>query len=268
MIVAAAGTLLMSAAVLAVNSSMKGIAKNAKSAEKSLDNMQKSVDVVDAGLDALGDKAKSAMDKLKNAFSKAEKDAKTSGTNVAKSFTTGMMTGLVKAPSVANASVVVVNAAFMAGYALMYRSGAYISRGFAAGMESQLGRIRSAAAQMVAAADAAVRAKAKIHSPSKLFGSEAKYCVLGFVNEIKAGTRDVWDAAYDLVSIPQVAAPSFAGSYGYELSSEYEYSRNNNYTIKVPLTVDGREVAKATATYTEAELNRRQTREDRKKGKV
>ena len=37
-------------------------------------------------------------------------------------------------------------------------------------------------------------------------------------------------------------------------------------TVEVPVVMDGKEVARVTAPYTEAELNKRQTRANRKKG--
>ena len=41
-----------------------------------------------------------------------------------------------------------------------------------------------------------------------------------------------------------------------EMSADYDYYRNSEYIIEVPLTVDGKEFARATASYTQEELNR------------
>lgn len=51
----------------------------------------------------------------------------------------------------------------------MYNAGAMIGQGLADGMRSQLGAVAAAANALVAQADKAARAKAKIHSPSKVF---------------------------------------------------------------------------------------------------
>lgn len=268
MTVSAAGVLIMAAALKAVNSSMKTIAKNAKSAEKSLNGMQKSVDVVQSGLDSLGDKAKAAMDKLTNAFDNTVSKAQTSGKNVGMGFSQGFKGTMSAASAAAMMIVNVVNMRLKSGRSGAYSAGLYISQGFALGMRSQLGAIQSAAAQMVAAADKAVRAKAKIHSPSKLFGEDAEYCVLGFVNNLKAGAKDVYKAAYELISIPRVATPAFAGGYSGELSEDFDYTTNARYVIHVPLSIDGREFAKAEADYMQDELNTKQKRENRKRGKV
>ena len=57
-------------------------------------------------------------------------------------------------------------------------------------------------------------------------------------------------------------------AYGGELSTDYNYSNSSEYTIEVPLTVDGKEFARATATYTQNELSKRENRESRKHGRV
>lgn len=268
LIVAGAGSLVLAGSLKLVNSSMKSIAKNAKTTQKSLKSMNNSVDAVSSGLDAIGDKAKSALNKLTSAFDNSAKKSQGSGKKVGAGFTKGLQSGLNKSPAVAQTVIVAVNVRLLAGQVLAFRAGAFVSTGFAQGMLSQLAVIEAAAARMVSAADKAIRAKAQIHSPSDLTYDEGDYFVGGFVKSLKDGVRKVEKAAYELISIPQVATPKLAYAYAGELSEDYSYSANGEYIIEVPLTVDGREFARATATYTQDELNRKQTRENRKKGKV
>ena len=70
------------------------------------------------------------------------------------------------------------------------------------------------------------------------------------------------------MSVPKVATPKLAMAYGGEMSADYDYYRNYEYVIEVPLSVDGKEFARATASYTQDELNKRQTRDSRKHGRV
>lgn len=268
LIVAGAGALILAAGLKTVNSSMKSIAKNAKSTEKSLKSMNKSVDLVSSGLDAIGDKAKSAMSKLTSAFDKSASKAQTSGKKVGTGFTKGLQNGLNTAPAVATRAVTTVTAQLTAGRSAAFASGAYISIGFAQGMLSQLAVIKAAAAQMAAAADKALQAKAKIHSPSKVTTEDGGDFGQGWVNGILGKVKAARKAVEALIYIPQVATPQFAYAYAGELSSDYTYSTNGEYVIEVPLSIDGREVAKATASYTQGELNKKHIRENRKKGKV
>lgn len=264
--VAAVGILLMAAALKTTQKSMSSIAKNATKAKKALDSMEDSVSIVEAGLKGLGKLAESAMDGVANAFKGAASDARSAGQEVAQGFTNGMQIIVVMAPAVAMMAVAATNAALMSGQSGAYQSGAYISIGFANGMLSMLGRVKSAANKIVAQANRAIEAKAKIGSPSKITTQYGEWYGEGYANGISGMARDVWKAAENLVSIPNVATPDLAMAYGGELSSEYAYYRNADYRIEVPLTVDGKEFARATAHYNEAELNRRNLRDSRKHG--
>lgn len=268
MIVASGGSLILAGSLKLVNSSMKSIAKNAKTTQKSLKSMNSSVDAVGSGLDAIGNKAKSAMAKLTSAFDNSASKAKSSGKKVGDGFTNGMKTGLAKAPTTAQTIIMAVNMRLLLGRALAYQSGSYISSGFAQGMLSQLAVIQSAANRMVAAADKAIRAKAKIHSPSRLSRGEGRFFGGGWVEGVLDKVKESKKAVEELVYIPQISTPKLAYSYAGELSEDYSYSSNGEYIIEVPLTVDGREFARATASYTQSELNRKQIRENRKKGRA
>ena len=271
MITGAAGTAVMVVALKAVNSSMKSIAKNAKSAEKSLTSMRSSVNVVNSGLDALGNKAKSAINALISQFSRGESKAKTSGIAVGNNYNSGVMAGMTAAVNTANvmSNMAVVAMRSAAGGA--YSSGVYIGAGLARGLNSQVGPVRAAAAQLAAAAEAAIRAKAKIHSPSKVSDKLGGYYGIGFGNGILDKVKYVKKAVMHLIDIPtMVAAPEIGVNLrngSEDLEESYNYTRNARYTLYVPVEVDGRQIAKATATYTKEEIEKQQKRDLRKKGK-
>lgn len=267
-VVLAAGFAVLIAALLGVSSQMKTIAKNAKSSEKSLKTMQKSVKAVEAGLNALGSKVKSAMNKVVSAFDSTASKAEASGKKVGTGFTKGLQSGLAQAPTVAAQVAAQVSTTLSAGQGSAFSAGSFISQGFAQGMLSMLGVIQSAASKMAAAADKAIRAKAKIHSPSKISTEDGKNYGQGWVNGILSTVKDAWAAAEKLVSMPTVATPDLAMAYSGELSSDYDYYRQSEYKIEVPLSVDGKEFARATASYTQDELDKKQARNSRKHGKL
>lgn len=219
-------------------------------------------------LESLGDAAESMVQTLSTSFTMGALLAKTTGKMIGTNFTQGAAQGFAQAPTMATASVVAVNAALLAGAAKAYQAGAFISIGFANGMRSRLGEIRSAAAQMATAAQKALEAKAKIGSPSKVSTEDGQWWGQGYANGMMDKVRTVRKAAEKLVSVPQVATPKLAMAYGGELDSDYSYSNSAEYIITVPVAVDGKEVARATATHMQAELSRRETRDSRKRGKV
>lgn len=271
MVAGAAGTGLMVVALKSVNSSMKSIAGNAKSAEKSLTGMRSSVNVVNSGLDALGNKAKSAINALIKQFSQGESKAKTSGNAVGNNFNNGVSAGMSRAVSTAEtmSNSIVITMRSSAGGA--YNSGAYIGMGLANGMASQVGHVRAVAAQLAAAAEAAIRAKAQIHSPSRVTDKLGNYFGIGWVKGLMDHVQEAKQATMELIQIPELApVPEIGMSLrtGYEdLNDSYQYSSSGKYTIYVPVNLDGREIGKATATYTREEIEKQETRENRKKGR-
>lgn len=271
LIACSAGVVVLAASLKLVNSSMKSIASNAKSAQKSLTSMVGSVNIVNAGLDALGNKAKSAISKLISHFSKAESKAQSSGQAVGNNFNSGVQSGMSRAVSTANTMSISVTSAMRSASSGAYSSGVYIGAGLANGMASQIGYVRSVAAQLASAAEAAIRAKARIHSPSKVTDKLGGYYGIGWVNGILDKVRMAKQAAEKLVNIPKLVPAVDMGLSGYsfndQLNDEYCYGSGGAvYTIYVPVELDGREMAKATATYTQEELEKIDTRNRRKKG--
>ena len=269
MVAACVGVLAMAVALLAVNSSMKSIAKNAKTAQKSITSMKDSVSIVNDGLDALGNKAKSAVKSIVSAFDNGAGKAKSSGKKLGDSAKDGVQSGLQPTQAIATKTVSAVLSSLASGASGAYSSGYNIGLGFANGMSSTLGYIRSVAAQMAAAADAAVRAKAKIHSPSRVFAGLGAYVGEGFALGIESMTRKVAEATQDIVDIPTLSTDMrmrFSGAGDYELSGDHSYSSNATYTIVVPVEYNGREAARVTAEFTQKELESRESMKMRLKG--
>ena len=266
---ACVGVLAMAAALLAVNSSMKSIAKNAKTAQKSIESMKDSVSIVNDGLDALGNKAKSAVKSIVSAFDSGAGKARSSGQKLGDSAKEGVQSGLQPTQAIAIRTVSAVLSSLASGASGAYSSGYNIGLGFANGMSSTLGYIRSVAAQMAAAADAAVRAKAKIHSPSRVFAGLGVYVGEGFALGIESMSRKVAEATQNIVEIPTLSTDMrmrASGALDSELSGDYSYNRNTTYTIVVPVEYNGREAARVTAEFTQKELESRESMRMRLKG--
>lgn len=269
MVAACVGVLAMAAALLAVNSSMKSIAKNAKTAQKSIESMKDSVSIVNDGLDALGNKAKSAVKSIVSAFDSGAGKARSSGQKLGDSAKEGVQSGLQPTQAIAIRTVSAVLSSLASGASGAYSSGYNIGIGFANGMSATLGYIRSVAAQMAAAADAAVRAKAKIHSPSRVFAGLGAYVGEGFALGIESMSRKVAEATQNIVEIPTLSTDMrmrASGALDSELSGDYSYNRNATYTIVVPVEYNGREAARVTAEFTQKKLESLESMRMRLKG--
>lgn len=292
MVAASAGTAVMAAALVAVNSNMKSIAGNAKTAQKSITSMKDSISIVNEGLDALGSKAKSAVNKLINTFSDAAGRAKSAGKKVGNGINDGIKSGTDKLPNTIKTAMSQFNSGLLSGGMLSVsvskqisssilsalsktESGAYscgynIGAGLANGMAASLGRVQSIATQLAAAAEKAIRAKAQIHSPSKVSDKLGQYWGEGYVEGMKKMFGEAKRTSMKLIHIPStIKKPDLelAGNMSAaDLSDDYVYTKNANYTIIVPVEIDGKETARVIAPYTEAELDKRQRRNSRKHG--
>ena len=247
---------------------MDSVVSGTSKAKGSMRGIQSATRAVGVGFTSMAAKARLAIAKIIVAMSSTASKARATGVKLGKGFTAGMKSGLNTGIVAAKLSVARVISALRSGRYKARSAGAYISLGFASGMRSQLGAIRSAAAQMAAAADKAVRAKAKIHSPSRVSAQLGQYWGEGFKNGMLDMVGSIKKASQRLINIPAISAPGLSLAYEGGMVGDYEYYRNSNYTIVVPVEIDGREVAKVTAPYTEEELNKRQARENRKKGRL
>lgn len=288
MLAGSAGTLVMAAALLSVNSSMKSISKNAKSAQKSITSMKDSVSIVNDGLDALGNKAKSAVNSLVSAFNDGAGRARNAGQKMGDGVKDGVVKGLQPLPNIANQTMSRFNSALSSGSARAiatanmmsvsivaalssaapgaYSSGLSIGINFANGLAASLGRIQSIAAQMSAAASSAAAAKASMPKARSIIPAET-------VMEPMAATYGLTYAMDRSIDVPTIASvdtarntPVSSSSSGRELSDEYNYRGNVTYTFVVTSELDGKEIAKATAVYTQDELEKLEKRKMRRQG--
>ena len=276
---AAAGVLIAVAALKLMQSSLSTIASKAKQANASITSMKSGLSIVQSGLDAIGNKVKSVTNNLISSFKNAGNNVKSvaqqmtsalnsfatsassAGQNAGNGFAKGLMSGLQNAVNASRSAVNTIVNAMRSGYSSAYSAGQYIGQGLANGMSSMLGRVRSIASQLAAAANQAIAAKAKIGSPSKVTTYYGEMVGQGFINGMNNKTPGAANAAAGLFD-PSVSVPNYAYSGG--LNNDYNY--NTRSTIVVPLSIDGTEFARATAPYNIAENNKAQARANRAKG--
>lgn len=185
-------------------------------------------------------------------------------------FASGLKSKMKESVDLTKSAVKQINNALKSASTGARSAGVNIGAGLAAGMRSQLAAVRAVAAQLAAAAEKAIRAKAQIKSPSRVTRKLGAYFGAGWINSIKDSAREARKWAERLVHIPTIKQPDFAmpcGGYSGDLNDNYSYGNSGYYVIEVPVNMDGKEVARITAPFTEEELNKRQTRENRKKGR-
>ena len=244
-----------------------GLASGAQSAQSAISGLTSVASSVSSALSSLGSVGSAAMQSLVSSFREAQGEAESAGKAIGTNFTKSVQSGLKQLPTIAQSAVSSMISVLNSAQSAAYTSGAYIGIGLANGMRSQLGTVRAVAAQLAAAADEAIRAKARIGSPSKVADKNGMWVGQGFVNGIEGMYGKVRKAAYGLFDIPQLSNPklAFAGINA-SLSDDYSYYHDVHYTIEVPLDVNGREFAKATYDDFDKEGSARAKIKDRIKG--
>lgn len=208
-----------------------------------------------------------SINAIVTAMTNAEAKAMTSGTTMGTNFTKGLSSGLKAGVSVAKSSCQSIISAFNSCQSRAEYCGRMIGQGLANGLRASEGSVRAAAASLAAAADAAIQAKAKIGSPSKVTRKDGMWIGKGFVLGLESMYSDVKRASEDLLYLPMLDAPKMAfGGIVSDMNPDYEYTNNAQLTIETPLYINDREFARATYRANQNEFDRHSKFNERLRG--
>lgn len=119
----------------------------------------------------------SAMNQVVNVVRNGMTNAASAVRNGASQMAAAMRSAGTQMVAAANSMVNQTVSAVRNGRGAMQSAGAYMAQGLAVGMRSALAEVTAAANQLVAQAEKAAQAKAKIHSPSRLFRDEVGWWI-------------------------------------------------------------------------------------------
>lgn len=208
-----------------------------------------------------------SINAIVTAMTNAEAKATTSGTAMGTNFTKGLGSGLKTGVSVAKSSCQSIISAFNSCQSRAEYCGRMIGQGLANGLRASEGSVRSAAASLAAAADAAIQAKAKIGSPSKVTRKDGMWIGKGFVLGLESMYSDVKRASEDLLYLPMLDTPKMAfGGIVSDMNPDYEYTNNAQLTIETPLYINDREFARATYRANQNEFDKHSKFNERLRG--
>lgn len=227
---------------------VKTAASAMKSLNSSINSISSAVTIIGPSFAFMASACSSAVNSMMSSLTTAASKAKSTGQQIGNNVINGVKSGMSKLPSTASQMLNQMYSTLNAAQSRAYQCGAFIGQGLANGLRSQVGAVQAAAAQLAAAADAAIRAKAKIGSPSKVADEDGVWIGKGLVNGLKSMYSKVWDVSEKLFEIPsRLAGPKLAfGGMNATLSDDYSYYHDAELTINVPLDINGREFAKAT----------------------
>lgn len=210
------------------------------------------------------------------------------------SFMSGVWNGIKSAASSAwNGLKSIVSNGISAAYnavksfgSKMVSAGKDFVEGFIKGVKGMIGKAVSAAEEMGSKAVGAVKKFLHIGSPSKVMKKMGMWTGMGFLNGVDGMIKPVTKMSERLAAaaVPDVGTVDFTPMFdtsdlstkinkasstmgsqlGAAVSSSMDLS--NNFTVEVPVNLDGEEVARITATPMQKQLNDMQTRSNRIRG--
>ena len=163
------------------------------------------------------------------------------GQQTSQNIAQGIRGGVGQVRSAMSSLVNAARSVGMSGAATMRYVGAMIGQGLAQGMYSALGAVTAAANALVAQAERAAQAKARIHSPSRLFRDNVgRYISQGMAVGILADAHKV-DAAmgdvYDQIRAFKYAPEDIIGVGQSQLSRTVQVKSDLERSIKASVKV-------------------------------
>lgn len=217
---------------------------------------------------------------------------------ITQGFTAGISASTGTATAAVQSMISAVRNSAAASAGQFQSVGAMIGAGLAAGMYSVLGQVRAAADALVSEANRAAQAKAKIHSPSRLFRDEVGWYIgagvavgitkstANVVGATKQLTNKTLNAATsmlpklqtvstkmmdavtpDLSSLSNFAQDSRA-NFESKLNANYSYNQPIYVTAEVTSNLDGKKVGYGSAQYVKEKNDATETRQKRIGGNI
>ena len=197
----------ISTSAMTANTSIMQLATSAPTVASSFANISSSAvsamsqlnSVISSAMTQAVSQMSSSMQQMTNVVrqsaSQMTQAGQQAGRGVSTGITNGIRSGIGSATSAMSSMVNSIQSAGMRGVSTMRYVGSMISQGLASGMYSALGAVTAAANAIIAQAERAARARARIHSPSMLFRDNVgRYIAQGIAVGIEQNTSDVTDS--------------------------------------------------------------------------
>ncbi len=215
---------------------------------------------LDSGEGQLAGKAVELMGKILMAFIKATPQMLKAGIQLITALAQGIANAMGKAVTTALNGAKRIPQAIKQGLGSLVSVGANFIAGLWNGISAKFNAVIGKVKAMASRLPSAVKKVLGIHSPSKVMYKLGEFTGEGFALGIEAMSKAVQTASTDLVTIPR------ARSMGMSADLAYEYGTTADYRIEVPLFINGREFAKATATDMQTAMNQNEARQNRMRG--
>lgn len=212
-----------------------------------------------SGQGNLASKAVSIAGKIISAFIKALPQILSAGVQLMVALLRGIVNGFRSIPSAVASKARQIPQKIKSGVGNLAGIGRDMIAGLWNGIKAKFDSVIAKVKALASKLPKAVKKVLGIGSPSRVFRQLGAWTGEGFALGIESMGKSVEQATLGLVSIPSMNAMGMG-------DLAYEYGTTASYEISVPLYINGREFAKATATDMSQAINARDTRQSRLRG--
>ena len=237
--------MIVGTALATVSSGFIQVGSSATSASSQVTGMATSTQSVISAFNSMHGQVQSSMQAIlsviKSVGSQMGSQGRQIGQQTAQNIAQGIRGGIGQSQGAMKALMSSVRSVGMSGVGSMRSIGSMIGQGLAQGMYSALGAVTAAADALVAQAERAARAKAKIHSPSRLFrDSVGRFLPMGVAVGIEKNTKYVDKAMvgmYDNIQAFSYKAEDIIGVGKTKLSKVVQVKSDLEKAIKASVEV-------------------------------
>lgn len=237
--------MIVGTALATVSSGFIQVGSSAASASSQVTGMATSTQAVISAFNSMRGQVESSMQAIlsviKSVGSQMGSQGRQIGQQTAQNIAQGIRGGIGQSQGAMQALMSSVRSVGMSGVGSMRSIGSMIGQGLAQGMYSALGAVTAAADALVAQAERAARAKAKIHSPSRLFrDSVGRFLPMGVAVGIEKNTKYVDKAMvsmYDNIQAFSYKAEDIIGVGKTKLSKVAQVKSDLEKAIKASVEV-------------------------------
>lgn len=237
--------MIVGTALATVSSGFIQVGTSATSASSQVTGMSTSTQAVISAFNSMRGQVESSMQAIlsviKSVGSQMGSQGRQIGQQTAQNIAQGIRGGIGQSQGAMQALMSSVRSVGMSGVGSMRSIGSMIGQGLAQGMYSALGAVTAAADALVAQAERAARAKAKIHSPSRLFrDSVGRFLPMGVAVGIEKNTKYVDKAMvgmYDNIQAFSYKAEDIIGVGKTKLSKVVQVKSDLEKAVKASVEV-------------------------------
>lgn len=237
--------MIVGTALATVSSGFIQVGSSATSASSQVTGMAASTQSVISAFNSMHGQVQSSMQAIlsviKSVGSQMGSQGRQIGQQTAQNIAQGIRGGIGQSQGAMQALMSSVRSVGMSRVGSMRSIGSMIGQGLAQGMYSALGAVTAAADALVAQAERAARAKAKIHSPSRLFrDSVGRFLPMGVAVGIEKNTKYVDKAMfgmYDNIQAFNYKAEDIIGVGKTKLSKVVQVKSDLEKAVKASIDV-------------------------------